>query len=128
MIADVRDALIHLVRNAVDHGLEAPDFREALGKAPTGRISIRVRADGDMLAVELEDDGRGMDHERLRSTAVARRIMTAPQAAALSEREAIELIFRPGFSTREEVSDLSGRGVGMDVVKRKVEALGGSVS
>ncbi|MBL8955228.1 MAG: response regulator, partial [Myxococcaceae bacterium] len=128
MINDVRDALIHLVRNAVDHGLEAPDFREALGKPSTGRVSIRVRADGDMLAVELEDDGRGIDPERLRSVAVARRILTPAQAAALSEREAIELIFRPGFSTREEVSELSGRGVGMDVVKRKVEALGGSVS
>jgi len=128
MINDVRDALIHLVRNAVDHGLEAPDFREALGKPSTGRVSIRVRADGDMLAVELEDDGRGIDPERLRSVAVARRMLTPPQAAALSEREAIELIFRPGFSTREEVSELSGRGVGMDVVKRKVEALGGSVS
>src|SRR6185295_1702119 len=128
MINDVRDALIHLVRNAVDHGLEAPDFREALGKPSTGRISIRVRADGDMLAVELEDDGRGIDPERLRSVAVARRILTPAQGAALSERETIELIFRPGFSTREEVSELSGRGVGMDVVKRKVEALGGSVS
>jgi two-component system chemotaxis sensor kinase CheA len=128
MINDVRDALIHLVRNAVDHGLEAPDFREALGKPATGRIGIRVRADGDMLAVELEDDGRGMDPERLRSVAVQRRILTPAQAAALSERETIELIFRPGFSTRDEVSELSGRGVGMDVVKRKVEALGGSVS
>jgi chemotaxis protein histidine kinase CheA/CheY-like chemotaxis protein len=128
MINDVRDALIHLVRNGVDHGIEAPDFREALGKQPTGRISIRVRADGDMLAVELEDDGRGIDPERLRSVAVTRRMLTSAQAAALSEREAIELIFRPGFSTREEVSDISGRGVGMDVVKRKVEALGGSVS
>ncbi len=128
MINDVRDALIHLVRNAVDHGIEAPDFREALGKPASGRVSIRVRADGDMLAVELEDDGRGIDPERLRSVAVQRRILTPAQGAALSEREAIELIFRPGFSTREEVSELSGRGVGMDVVKRKVEALGGSVS
>jgi two-component system chemotaxis sensor kinase CheA len=128
MINDVRDALIHLLRNAVDHGLEAPDFREALGKSATGRVSIRVRADGDMLAVEMEDDGRGIDPERLRATAVSRRMLTAVQANALSEREAIELIFRPGFSTRDEVSDLSGRGVGMDVVKRKVEALGGSVS
>ncbi len=128
MVGDVRDALVHLLRNAVDHGLEPTDFRQALGKPGAGRIVLRVRADGDMLHVEVEDDGRGMDPERLRQTAVARKLLTAAQAAALSEREAIELIFLQGFSTREEVSDLSGRGVGMDVVKRKVEALGGSVS
>ncbi|MFZ5468354.1 MAG: hybrid sensor histidine kinase/response regulator [Myxococcota bacterium] len=128
MVNDVRDALIHLVRNAVDHGLEAPDFRSALGKPPVGRLSIRVRADGDMLHVEIEDDGRGMDPERLRASAVSKRILSQQQAAVLSDRDAIELIFLPGFSTRDEVSELSGRGVGMDVVKRKVEALGGSVA
>ena len=128
MVADVRDALIHLVRNAVDHGLESPELRETLGKPPTGRISMGVRADGDMLALKVEDDGRGIDPDRLRASAISKRLLTSAQAGALSEREAIELIFRPGFSTREEVSDLSGRGVGMDVVKRKVEALGGSVS
>ncbi len=128
MVADVRDALVHLLRNAVDHGLEPSDFRQALGKAGAGRITLRVRADGDMLHVEVEDDGRGMDPDRLRQTAVVRGLLTAAKAAALSEREAIELIFLQGFSTREEVSELSGRGVGMDVVKRKVEALGGSVA
>ncbi len=128
MVGDVRDALIHLLRNAVDHGLEATEFRQVMGKPAMGRLAIRVRADGDMLHVEVEDDGRGMDPDRLRASAVARRILTAAQAAALSEREAIELIFLPGFSTRDEVSELSGRGVGMDVVKRKVESLGGSVS
>ncbi len=128
MLADVRDALVHLLRNAVDHGVEDPGFRAALGKAPAGRLQIRVRADGDMLHMDVEDDGRGIDPERLRSSAVARKVMAPAQAASLSEREAMELIFMPGFSTREEVSDLSGRGVGMDVVKRKVEALGGSVS
>jgi two-component system chemotaxis sensor kinase CheA len=128
MLADVRDALVHLLRNAVDHGLEAPDFREALGKPIAGKLSIRVRADGDMLHLEVEDDGRGIDPEHLRRTAVARRLLTPAQAAALADREAIDLIFLPGFSTREVVSELSGRGVGMDVVKRKVESLGGSVS
>ncbi|MGQ0506925.1 MAG: hybrid sensor histidine kinase/response regulator [Myxococcaceae bacterium] len=128
MVADLRDALVHLLRNAVDHGLEQSDFRKSMGKPATGRVAIRVRADGDMLHVEVEDDGRGMDPERLRQAAVAKRLLTSPQATALTEREAIELIFLPGFSTRDEVSDLSGRGVGMDVVKRKVEALGGSVS
>ncbi len=128
MLNDVRDALIHLIRNAVDHGLETAELRTALGKPAVGRLTIRVRADGDMLHLEVEDDGRGMDPEQLKASALSKKILTAAQAAALSEREAIELIFLPGFSTRDEVSDISGRGVGMDVVKRKVEALGGSVS
>ncbi|RKH64210.1 hybrid sensor histidine kinase/response regulator [Corallococcus aberystwythensis] len=127
MLADVRDALVHLLRNAVDHGLESADFRHQMGKPDTGRIRIRVRVDGDMLHIEVEDDGRGMDTERLKQVAINKRLLSPVQAAALSEREAIELIFRPGFSTREQVSELSGRGVGMDVVKRKVETLGGSV-
>ncbi|NRD53811.1 hybrid sensor histidine kinase/response regulator [Corallococcus exiguus] len=127
MLADVRDALVHLLRNAVDHGLESSDFRQQMGKPDTGRIRIRVRVDGDMLHIEVEDDGRGMDTERLKQVAINKRLLSPVQAAALSEREAIELIFRPGFSTREQVSELSGRGVGMDVVKRKVETLGGSV-
>ncbi|MFL5352419.1 hybrid sensor histidine kinase/response regulator [Archangium sp.] len=127
MLADVRDALVHLLRNSVDHGIESPDDRRMLGKPAAGRVRIRVRADGDMLSIELDDDGRGMDPQKLREVAVRKRLLTDQQAAALSEREAIELIFRPGFSTREEVTDISGRGVGMDVVKKKVESLGGSV-
>jgi chemotaxis protein histidine kinase CheA len=127
MLADVRDALVHLLRNSVDHGVESPDTRQSLGKPLTGRVRIKVRVDGDMLHIEVEDDGRGIDPERLRQAAVSKRLVTQVQANALSEREAIELIFRPGFSTRDQVSELSGRGVGMDVVKRKVEMLGGSV-
>jgi two-component system, chemotaxis family, sensor kinase CheA len=127
MLGDVRDALVHLLRNSVDHGIESPDDRRMLGKPAAGRVRIRVRADGDMLSIELDDDGRGMDPQKLREVAVRKRLLTDQQAAALSEREAIELIFRPGFSTREEVTDISGRGVGMDVVKKKVESLGGSV-
>lgn len=128
MLSDVRDALVHLIRNAVDHGLEAPMLRASLGKPPAGKLSLRVRADGDMLHLQVEDDGRGIDPEALRKVAVKRRMITAPQASAMSDREAMDLIFQAGFSTREEVSETSGRGVGMDVVKRKVEALGGSVS
>jgi two-component system chemotaxis sensor kinase CheA len=127
MLADVRDALVHLLRNGVDHGLESPDERRMLGKPAAGRLRIRVRADGDMLSIEVVDDGRGMDPQKLREVAVRKRLLTEQQAAALSEREAIELVFRAGFSTREEITDISGRGVGMDVVKKKVEALGGSV-
>ncbi len=128
LVADLRDALVHLLRNAIDHGIEGPDTRSTLGKPETGRVLLRARVDGDMLHVEVEDDGRGIDPDRLRAAAVHKRLLTEAQAAALSEREAMELIFRAGFSTREEVSETSGRGVGMDVVKRKVEGLGGSVA
>ncbi len=128
LVADLRDALVHLLRNSVDHGIEGPDTRSTLGKPEMGRIHLRARADGDMLHVEIEDDGRGIDPDRLRQVAVNRRLLTESQAASLSEREAMELIFRAGFSTREEVSEISGRGVGMDVVKKKVESLGGSVA
>ncbi len=128
MLNDVRDALVHLLRNAVDHGLESPDLRTQLGKPAVGRVRIRARVDGEMLHLEVDDDGRGIDPERVRASAVSKRLLTQAQSDALSEREAIELIFRAGFSTREEVSEISGRGVGMDVVKRKVESLGGSVS
>ncbi|HVE87632.1 MAG TPA: response regulator [Myxococcales bacterium] len=128
MLSDVRDALVHLIRNAVDHGLEPPAVRESLGKPPKGRLSLRVRADGDMLHLQVEDDGRGIDPEALKHVALKRKLLTPAQAFALSSRDTMDLIFQAGFSTREEVSELSGRGVGMDVVKRKVEALGGSVS
>jgi two-component system, chemotaxis family, sensor kinase CheA len=128
LVADLRDALVHLLRNSVDHGIEGPDTRSTLGKPETGKIHLRARADGDMLHVEVEDDGRGIDPDRLRQVAVNKRLLTESQAASLSEREAMELIFRAGFSTREEISEISGRGVGMDVVKKKVESLGGSVT
>jgi two-component system chemotaxis sensor kinase CheA len=128
LLADVRDALIHLLRNAVDHGIESPEHRQTLGKFGAGRLTIRARADGDMLQLSIEDDGRGIDPSRLREVGVIKRLVTAAQANTMSDREAIDLIFLPGFSTRTETTELSGRGVGMDVVKRKVEALGGSVS
>ena len=127
MLADVRDALVHLLRNAVDHGLESPETRAAAGQAATGRIRIRVRV--RRRHAPHPGGGRRPGHRPRAAEAVAvnKRLITQAQAAALSEREAIELIFRPGFSTREQVSEISGRGVGMDVVKRKVETLGGSV-
>jgi chemotaxis protein histidine kinase CheA len=128
LVSDLRDALVHLMRNAIDHGIEGPDLRSTLGKPETGRVRLRARADGDMLHVEVEDDGRGIDPERLRAVAVKRRLLTEQQAANLSDREAMELLFRAGFSTRDEINETSGRGVGMDVVKKKVEALGGSVA
>lgn len=128
MLSDLRDALIHLIRNAVDHGIESAELRETLGKPEVGRISLTARADGDMLAVSIEDDGRGIDPARLKEAAIRLGVVTAADASAMGEREATELIFRSGFTTKDEVSDVSGRGVGMDVVKRKVEALGGAVA
>jgi len=127
VLGEVRDAMVHLLRNSVDHGIESPDERAAAGKPKKGRIGIVVRADGDMLAVEVEDDGKGIDAARVREKAVSSGLLSPAQAAALSERETLDLIFLPGFSTRDEVTDISGRGVGMSVVKKKVEALGGSV-
>lgn len=128
LLGEVRDAMIHVLRNAVDHGIEMPEERERLGKPRKGRIAITVHADGDMLEVEVEDDGHGIDVARLKEAAVSRGVLTAVQATGYSERETIDLIFLPGFSTRDEVTDISGRGVGMAVVRKKVEALGGSVS
>ncbi len=128
MLQDLRDALVHLIRNAVAHGIEPASEREALGKPRAGSVRVRVRAAGDLLHLELTDDGRGIDPERLKRVAVLRGHLTQEQAALIGDRDALELVFRAGFTTREEVNDLSGRGVGMDVVKRKVEALGGSVS
>lgn len=128
ILGEVRDAMVHLLRNAVDHGIESPRERAEAAKPPKGRIAIEVRASGGMLAVDVEDDGRGMDPARLRERAAARSLVSAARASALGDREALELIFLPGFSTREEVTEISGRGVGMGVVKQKVESLGGSVS
>ncbi|HCF62334.1 MAG TPA: hybrid sensor histidine kinase/response regulator, partial [Myxococcales bacterium] len=128
LLGEVRDAMVHVLRNAVDHGIESPEERERRRKPRKGTISVSVHADGDMLDLEVRDDGRGIDLGRLKEAAVARGVISPAQAAALSEREAIDLIFLPGFSTRDEVTDLSGRGVGMSVVRKKVEALGGSVS
>jgi two-component system chemotaxis sensor kinase CheA len=128
ILGEVRDAMVHLLRNAVDHGIEGPRERAEAGKPTKGRIAIEVRASGGMLAVDVVDDGRGMDPARLRERAAASSLVSAARAAALGDREALELIFLPGFSTREEVTEISGRGVGMGVVKQKVESLGGAVS
>jgi len=128
MVSDLGDALVHLLRNAVDHGIEAAATRLQLGKPGAGQVAIRVRADGDMLHIEVADDGRGMDPDSLRRAAIAKGLLSTAQAAALSEREVMDLVFLAGFSTREQVSDISGRGIGMNVVKQKVEMLGGSVA
>jgi chemotaxis protein histidine kinase CheA len=121
----VWDAMIHLVRNSIDHGLESSEERGA--KGPTGNLTIAARTEGTSVALTVADDGRGLDVERIRSTAVARRLLDAAQASALSDDDVMQLVFERGFSTRESVSALSGRGVGLDVVKARAESLGGRV-
>jgi two-component system chemotaxis sensor kinase CheA/two-component system sensor histidine kinase and response regulator WspE len=128
ILLSLNDPLVHLVRNAIDHGAETPAERAAAGKPPVGRLTITARSDGDLLALVVEDDGRGIDPQRVRDAAQARGLIVEPQAAGLSARATLELIFLPGFSTLERAGETSGRGVGLDVVRRKVTALGGSVT
>lgn len=127
LIEVVKDPLTHLVRNALDHGLERPEERILAGKEPRGSLMLSAHQDGGQIIVEVRDNGRGLDVERIRSKAVARALVSAEQAARLGDAEVMQLIFHPGFSTAEQVSDLSGRGVGMDVVKTHIERVGGSV-
>ena len=121
------EPLLHLVRNAVDHGIEAPDIRRAAGKDESGRIALSFRREGDRIAVTLSDDGAGMDPAAIRRTAVDRGLVMSEVAETLDDREALRLIFAPGFSTAATISQVSGRGVGMDVVQNAVTALRGTI-
>lgn len=122
------DPLLHLLRNAVDHGLEPAEVRAALGKPAAGTVTLRATHEGSHVVLTLADDGRGIDFETVRAAAVRRGLVADREAAELSDDELAAFLFRPGFSTREVVSELSGRGVGLDVVKSKVEALKGTVA
>lgn len=127
VIEQMGGPLMHLVRNAVDHGIEPPAEREQLGKPPTGRLRLAAAQEEEGIVVVVEDDGRGIDTQRVRDRAVALGRVSAEAAARLSEEEAVELIFHPGLSTAQRVTEVSGRGVGMDAVRAGVQALGGSV-
>jgi two-component system chemotaxis sensor kinase CheA len=127
LVEALADPLVHLVRNAVDHGIEAPGEREANGKSRVGTVILTAEQEGDHIVLTIQDDGKGMDKEKLRSAAVEKGLMDAESAARLEARECYNLIFAPGFSTKTEISDVSGRGVGMDVVKTRIEQLNGSV-
>ena len=120
--------MTHLVRNSLDHGIEMPEARRAANKPPAGLLRLAAVHLGDKVRIEVSDDGRGVDRQVVTRKAVEKGIITAEQAAGLSEQDALELIFRPGFSTREEASDLSGRGVGMDVVKETTDKLRGRLT
>jgi len=127
LVEALSDPLVHLVRNAMDHGIESPEVREAIGKPRTGTVRLGAEQEGDHIIISISDDGAGMDPETLRSKAVARGVITADQGSKMSDQECFDLIFQPGFSTRDQVSDISGRGVGMDVVKTRIASLNGNV-
>jgi two-component system chemotaxis sensor kinase CheA len=127
LLEAVKDPLTHLVRNAVDHGVESPAEREAAGKERRGTLTLRAYHAGGQVVVEVQDDGRGVDTERVAAKAVAKGLRTAEQVAAMGQAELLQLLFLPGFSTAEKVTNVSGRGVGMDVVRTHIEAIGGTV-
>jgi two-component system, chemotaxis family, sensor kinase CheA len=126
-VEKLADPLIHIVRNSLDHGLEGPDERVAAGKVAEGRISLTARQERGALIVTISDDGRGIDPERVRATALRRGVITQEEAQRMTDKEVINLIFRAGFSTKDTVTDLSGRGVGMDVVRSAIDACKGTV-
>ena len=128
VIEPLADPLIHILRNSLDHGIERPEVRRAAGKPAAGTIRIRARQESDRVLIEIGDDGAGIDTQRVRAKAVERGLIPADRAATLADDDAVQLVFLPGFSTAENVSDLSGRGVGMDVVRTAVERINGSVA
>lgn len=128
LVEALADPLVHLVRNSVDHGIEMPDEREAAGKSRTGKVVLSAQQEGDHILLTIVDDGKGMDPEILRAKAVEKGMMEKDAADRLSDTECFNLILAPGFSTKTEISDVSGRGVGMDVVKTKISQLNGTIN
>ena len=127
IIESIKDPLTHMVRNSIDHGIEPPEIRVQKEKPPVGTLTMKAYHEGGQVIIEIVDDGAGIDPDKLRKKAVEKGLITEEQAEALSDREALMLIFQPGFSTAEKVTNISGRGVGMDVVKTNIEKLGGTV-
>ncbi|MDW8145229.1 MAG: ATP-binding protein [Roseiflexaceae bacterium] len=127
VIEMLSDPMVHLIRNAIDHGIEPPEERQRLGKPRQGLIEIAAQAQGGRVLISVRDDGRGMDPQQLREAAVRKGLIDADAAAALSDQEALELIFIPGFTTAKIITDVSGRGVGMDVVRTNLAEIGGEV-
>ena len=127
VIEAIKDPLTHLVRNSVDHGIESPEVRAAAGKPVEGRLTLRAYHESGHVQIEISDDGAGIDPHRVKNKAIERGLISVDHAAQLSEYSALGLIFLPGFSTAEQVTNVSGRGVGMDVVKNNIEKIGGTV-
>lgn len=127
MIEDLADPIIHLVRNAVDHGVESPEERKASGKPEKSIVKLSARQEGDHIVIEVADDGHGMNAERLRAKAIEKGLITEEEASAMDDTQSFNLIFLPGFSMAAQISDVSGRGVGMDVVRTNIQRLNGSI-
>ncbi|GCL61997.1 chemotaxis protein CheA [Pseudaquabacterium pictum] len=127
VIESLADPLIHILRNSLDHGIELPAVRQAAGKPAQGTLRVSARQEADRVLLDISDDGAGVDTERVRAKAVERGLIAADRAGTLTDHEAVQLVFLPGFSTAESISDLSGRGVGMDVVRSAVERINGTV-
>lgn len=127
LLEAIKDPLIHLVRNAIDHGIETPEVRQAQQKSQTGTLSLRAYHEGGQVLLEIADDGAGLALDRIKDKAVSKGLITAEQAGLLHDREVMQLIFRPGFSTAQNVTNISGRGVGMDVVRTNIERVGGQI-
>ncbi|MBL9120956.1 MAG: chemotaxis protein CheW [Phycisphaerae bacterium] len=127
IIEAIRDPLTHIIRNAIDHGIETPEVRRKAGKSETGTLILRAFHEGGLVIIEIMDDGGGINVARVKQKAVEKALITAEAAARMADRDAFDLIFLPGFSTAEKITNVSGRGVGMDVVKSNVERIGGSV-
>lgn len=127
VLDEIGDPIMHLLRNSADHGLESAEVREERGKPEVGSIYLNAFQEGNNVVIEVADDGNGIDVEKVKSKAVEKGTLTQEQADALTEKEAIDLLFKPSFSTSDKITDVSGRGVGLDVVKSKIEALGGDV-
>jgi two-component system chemotaxis sensor kinase CheA len=127
VLDEIGDPLVHILRNCVDHGIELPEVRKQNGKNPKGTVKLIARREKNHVVIEAIDDGKGMDPQKMRESAIKKGIMTQEEASKLSDNEAINLSFLPGFSTAEKVTDISGRGVGMDVVRTKIGGMGGSI-
>lgn len=127
VIDEIGDPLIHLIRNSLDHGIESPAEREKLGKEETGFVALRAYPDGNTVVIEVEDDGKGINPDVIKRKAIEKSVITREEAEGMSDKEVINLLFNAGFSTVDKVTDISGRGVGLDVVKSKIEAINGTV-
>ncbi len=128
LVEALADPLVHLVRNAIDHGIEVPSLREACSKPRAGHVRLSAQQEGDFVTIEIRDDGAGIDPERLRAKALEKGLIDPEAAARLSHDECLQLVFLPGFSTKAEVTDISGRGVGMDVVQSRIRELSGQIT
>lgn len=127
VIDEIGDPLIHLIRNSIDHGIESPEDRIKAGKVDFGTVALRAYPDGNTVVIEVEDDGAGINADKVLSKAVSKGLVTQKEAETMTQQEIVNLLFKPGFSTAEVITDLSGRGVGLDVVKTKIESLNGTV-